>query len=137
MRLPKNVARRAAGTKLALLTVSIGECQYAKMRKPTTLGATEFSSRVVMVSLTMPEARSRAGTRAHSAPPANPSSIMIGIRTMAGSPGNASAPHVANAAPRYSWPSPPTLIRPTRHGSATASAVSRSGIMATTTSDKP
>src|SRR3972149_9979318 len=53
-RVPRKAGRRAAGTKLAVLTVSIGECQNPKIRKPMILGATEFNSKEVMVSFTRP-----------------------------------------------------------------------------------
>ena len=48
------VGSRAASTKGGVLTVSRGECQNPRMRKPTILGATEFSNREVMVSFTRP-----------------------------------------------------------------------------------
>ena len=62
---------------------------------------------------------------------------MIGSSNQAGSPANVSAAQVDRQAPMISWPSPPTLIRPTRDGIATASAVSSSGIIVTITSDSP
>ncbi len=62
---------------------------------------------------------------------------MTGRRIQAGCSLKGSAPQVANAAPMYNCPSPPTLIKPTREGKATASAVISMGIMATSTSENP
>ena len=56
MRVPKKAGRRAAGTKLAVLLVSMGPCQNPKIKKATILTATKFNSSEVIVSLTSPMA---------------------------------------------------------------------------------
>ena len=107
------------------------------MKKDTIKAATGLRSRVEMVSLTRPRALSCAGINAHAAPPSMPSRAMIGSSNQPGSSAKVSAANVARQAPMYSWPSPPTLIKPTREGSATARAVSSNGVIVTTTSDNP
>ena len=44
---------------------------------------------------------------------------------------------MAQSAPTKSWPSPPTLISQMREGTATASAVSSSGVIFTSVSENP
>ena len=90
-----------------------------------------------MVSLTSLAARSSPGRAAHRAPPRKPSRITRGSSAQAGQDGNARAPAEASQAPRYSWPSPPTLMSPRREGRATATAVSSRGVMRTSSSDRP
>src|SRR5262245_28398201 len=74
---------------------------------------------------------------AQSAPPRTPSAHIAGKSSHAGHALNVSAPHVANRAPMWSCPSPPTLMSQILPGAATANAVRMSGIILTIVSDTP
>ena len=90
-----------------------------------------------MVSLTQPLARRIPEISAQSPPPRNPRIEIQGMRSQAGREEKFSAPQVANRAPIWSCPSPPTLISQILAGKATATAVRGRGIILTSTSEKP
>ena len=96
-----------------------------------------MASSVDMTSLTPRQWRSRAAVAAHSPPPAHPASAITGNISQICPVGKNSATPVAVSAPMYSWPSPPTLTKPTRVGMAVANAVNTSGIIVTPTSLRP
>jgi len=92
---------------------------------------------VEIVSLAQPRARSTPAMAAHAPPPAKPSSAMTTSSGARGQSARCRAAPVAQSAPTKSWPSPPTLISQMREGTATASAVSSSGVIFTSVSENP
>ena len=90
-----------------------------------------------MISLTPLMWRSATAMPAHAPPAAHPAAAMTGSVIQPCPAPKYRATPVAAQAPRYSWPSPPTFIRPTRAGTAVASPVNTSGIISTPTSLRP
>ena len=108
-----------------------------KIRKAASKYEMKFSMRVVMMTLTLRYALSKAGTIVQKAPPRIPAAITAGMRTRAGCPLSMIPVEAAKIAPRMSWPSAPIESTFILKANAVAKDVRINGVACANVSPKP